>query len=280
MIRLLATCLFSTLLAACNISEGRNALNDTRDLKEAYTESESESVSTSDSDSPVTELEQVVSPEGLQEQILRRFAYTVSYNKNTRCPNWVAWHLTADHTTGPYKRDGLSFVEDEEVPSPRATNYDYSRSGYDRGHMCPSGDNKWNQTAQTQSFIYTNCCPQLHNLNEGDWNELEMKCRNWAEKYGEVWIACGPIFLNKTHKTIGKNKVVVPEAFFKVVLAKDGSGYKAIGFIYRNEKTDKHLSQYVNTIDDVERITGYDFFAALPDDVEKAVEATADYDSW
>ena len=100
---------------------------------------------------------------------------------------------------------------------PRATNMDYINSGYDRGHICPSGDNKWSEEAQLQSFLYTNCCPQLHNLNAGDWNELEGKCRKWAQQYGGVYIVSGPLLLNKKHKTIGKNKVVVPEAFFKVV---------------------------------------------------------------
>lgn len=211
--------------------------------------------------------------------LLERAAYMLSYNPATRLPVWVAWHLTADHTDGAYKRDGLKFAEDEDVPEPRATNMDYVNSGYDRGHICPSGDNRWSREAQVQSFLYTNCCPQLHNLNTGDWRELEEKCRVWAQRYGDIYIVSGPLLLNKKHKTIGKNKIVVPEAFFKVVLCMRGKP-KAIGFIYRNEPTNKKMSSYVNTVDDVERITGLDFFAALPDDVERKVEATADLSDW
>ena len=210
---------------------------------------------------------------------LERAAYRLSYNPATRLPVWVAWHLTAEHTDGPYSRKGIKFAEDEDVPVPRATNMDYINSGYDRGHICPSGDNKWSEEAQLQSFLYTNCCPQLHNLNAGDWNELEGKCRKWAQQYGGVYIVSGPLLLNKKHKTIGKNKVAVPEAFFKVVLCMEGEP-KAIGFIYRNEANNKTMSSYVNTVDDVERLTGLDFFSALPDEVEREVEAKADLADW
>lgn len=94
------------------------------------------------------------------EQILKRAGYTASYNRDTRLPNWVAWHLTAAHTEGPYKRQGIAFSADDEVPEPRADTYDYQRSGYDRGHMCPSADNRWSQEAQRDCFLLTNICPQ------------------------------------------------------------------------------------------------------------------------
>lgn len=210
---------------------------------------------------------------------LERTAYTLLYNKEMRLPLWVAWHLTKNHTSGTNKREGLKFVEDEDVPMPRATNMDYVNSGYDRGHMCPSGDNKWSAKAQEESFLYTNCCPQLHTLNAGDWEELESKCRYWARKFGDIYIVCGPVFLNKKHKTIGKSRVVVPEAFYKVVLCMQGTP-KGIGFIYRNDLSNKKMSSYVNTIDDVERITGIDFFPALPDNIEKKVEATVNLSDW
>ena len=217
---------------------------------------------------------------GKQEgQILHRYAYVTSYNKDTRLPNWVAWYLTKDHTYGPHKRQGLRFEEDTDVPTPRATYLDYMQSGYSRGHMCPSGDNKWSQRAQQESFLYTNCCPQLYSLNAGDWNDLEIRCREWAKAYGKIYIVCGPVLFNKKHRTIGKNKVVVPEAFFKVVLCLTGKP-KAIGFIYRNEETKKPIKSYVNSIDQVERITGIDFFPSLPDDIEKQVEAQANLDDW
>lgn len=215
----------------------------------------------------------------ISELILTREAYIVSYNAQNKIPNWVAWKLTADHTTGPYKRGGIDFHEDTEAPSPRVTTYDYMRSGYDRGHMCPSGDNKWSRLAQEQSFLMTNICPQNHNLNMGDWNEMEQQCRRWARKYGSVYIVCGPVLVGKNHKRIGQHKVIVPEAFFKVVLCMEGTP-KAIGFIYRNTEGNRPKGDYVNSIDQVERITGYDFFYQLPDDIEKRVEQEQNLNDW
>lgn len=219
------------------------------------------------------------SPKGTPEQILERTGYVASYNKATLLPNWVAWHLTAERTEGSAKRSGVDFAEDTEVPEPRATDWDYYNSGYDRGHMCPAADNKWSKKAMEESFLFTNMCPQNGNLNRGDWNEMEMACRKWAKKYGDLYIVCGPILYKGKHKTIGKNKVVVPEAFFKVVL-RTGDDPQAIGFIYKNTSGNRPKDSYVNTVDEVERITGIDFFPSLTDDVEKKVEAECDLGLW
>lgn len=219
------------------------------------------------------------SPKGTPEQILERTGYVASYNKTNLLPNWVAWHLTAERTEGSAKRSGVDFAEDTEVPEPRATDWDYYNSGYDRGHMCPAADNKWSKKAMEESFLFTNMCPQNGNLNRGDWNEMEMACRKWAKKYGDLYIVCGPILYKGKHKTIGKNKVVVPEAFFKVVL-RTGDNPQAIGFIYKNTSGNRPKDSYVNTVDEVERITGIDFFSSLPDDVEKKVEAECDLGLW
>ena len=218
-------------------------------------------------------------PKEIPQQLLRRVGYVVSYNPETHIPNWVAWQLTESHTTGPYKRKGIEFQEDNEAEGVKVNTFDYSRSGYDRGHMCPSGDNKWDKTAQEQSFLMTNICPQDHNLNVGDWNEMENQCRKWAKRYGQIYIVAGPILYRQKHKTIGTARVVVPEAFFKVVLCMAGTP-KAIGFIYKNVGGNRPKDYYVNTIDEVERITGIDFFSALPDDIEKKVEAESNLGDW
>ena len=219
------------------------------------------------------------SPEGVPEQMLRRTGYIASYNKSTKLPNWVAWHLAPSRTEGPAKRSGVDFEADMDVPAPRAEDSDYYGSGYDRGHMCPAADNKFSVEAMRESFLFTNMCPQNGNLNRGDWNEMEMACRRWAEEYDGLYIVCGPILYKGRHKTIGKNKVTVPEAFFKVVL-RTGDNPKAIGFVYKNAGGNRPKGDYVNTVDEVERLTGIDFFPSLPDDVERRVEATADLADW
>lgn len=212
------------------------------------------------------------------EQIIRRKAYYLSYNKETKLPNWVAWHLTAEHSDGDVPRSN-DYREDVEVPSPRATNEDYKNVSWTRGHMCPAGDNKWDKRAMSETFLLSNMCPQTASLNTGLWNRLEQSCRVWARKYGDLFIVCGPVFLNTEHEAIGENKVVVPEAFFKVILCLQGKP-KAIGFIVRNNEGAKRRDQYVNTIDDIERITGIDLFPALPDSIENVVESYSNLNDW
>ena len=145
--------------------------------------------------------------------------------------------------------------------------------------MCPAGDNKWSAVAMYESFLFTNICPQAPSLNRGDWNEMEQACRKWAKQYGDLYIVCGPIFYKGKTKTIGANKVAVPDAFFKVVLCMKGEP-KAIGFIYKNADGNRPKGDYANSVDEVERITGIDFFPSLPDKIEKKVEAECNPDDW
>ena len=214
------------------------------------------------------------------EQILIKKGFTVSYNHQTKTPNWVAWHLTKSHTKGANQRAYEKFTEDISVGEPRATDDDYYNSRYDRGHMCPAGDNKWDKQAMEQSFLFTNICPQNHGLNKYEWNDLEMLCREWAYQYGAVDIVCGPIYgTSGIRKTIGKHKVWVPDAFFKVVLCRQGKA-KAIGFVFRNEGKKQTVADAVRSVDEIERLTGIDFFPELDDPTEEKIEATAKLSDW
>lgn len=215
---------------------------------------------------------------GVPEIMLQRKRYVTSYNKERRTPNWVAWTLTKSQTYGKLRRDNERFEEDTDVPQPRATFQDYYNSRMDRGHMCPAGDNKWDQQAMTQSFLLTNICPQDHALNTNDWNDLEMQCRTWARQYGQVTIVCGPIFTGNT-RTIGRNKVAVPSHFFKVVYRENPSP-KAIAFIFQNNGKSQPWQQQACSVDHVEDITGIDFFCQLPDQQETRLEAENDLKNW
>ena len=215
------------------------------------------------------------------ETILKRKGYTVSYNRRLNLPNWVAWELNREKLVERESRSD-KFLPDPDLPADEAvTTDDYKRSGWDRGHMCPAGDNRWHWRAMQESFYMTNICPQNHNLNRGDWKELEEDCRRWAEQEGRIYIVCGPILYNRQPRTIGReHKVAVPDAFFKVVLCADSRPPRAIGFIFKNTAGNHPLDSYVNSVDQVERITGIDFFPALPDDIERKVEAECDPKQW
>lgn len=223
-------------------------------------------------------LEIPVSKVPLQEQLIHHKGYTVSYNKNTRLPNWVSYELTRQETKGREKR-GDRFVADPAVKGATATNADYKRSGYDRGHMAPAADMKWSRTAMEESFYFSNMCPQHPQLNRRAWKELEEKIRDWAVADSAIIIICGPI-LDRRPKTIGPNRVAVPKRFFKVVLSPYVKPMRAIGFLFNNQMAVEPLSTYSVPVDRVEQLTGMDFFAPLPDEIENKIEAESDYRKW
>ena len=219
-----------------------------------------------------------------EEIRLERLGYSLSYNPHYKTPNWVAWELNAEKLADRVSRAAHFYPDPDLPPAQAVETRDYSNSGWDRGHMCPAADNKWDAQAMRESFYMTNICPQHHNLNRGDWKELEDNCRRWVEETGgPVYIACGPVFYGKAApRFIGKeHRVQVPDAFFKVVLAGLAEGRpRAVGFLFKNTSGNRRLDSYVNTVDEVERITGYDFFATLPDSVEQRVEAAYRLSDW
>ena len=278
--KLLVLSILFLSFCACNAGKDRRSLTKPI-LQSEYTDNKEET------DAPIAynDYEQQHSDDfnylpkdaqGTPAIILKREGYTASYNPTTKQPNWVAWKLSREHTTGPVKRNGVKFQPDNEVDNPVDT-YDYMQSGFDRGHMCPAADNKWSETAMEQCFLMTNICPQLHTLNSGLWNSLENQCRNWAREYGKIYIVSGPIFTRGQHRTIGKHKVIVPIAFFEVVLCMEDTP-RAIGWVVKNTVEKGHKkTEFVNTIDQVERITGIDFFPELPDNIENKVEGEANF---
>lgn len=213
------------------------------------------------------------------EQVIEHLGYTVSYNPKWLVPNWVAYELTSIETNGEKERSN-HFKPDPLVKGDPVTTSDYSKSGYDRGHMAPAADMKWSEQAMHESFYMTNICPQLHNLNAGDWKDLEELARDWARKYGNIYIACGPIVETNYH-TIGKNhSIAVPSAFYKVFLRQTNSGWTSIGFIMQNKAGNRPLMTYMLSVDEVEEQTGIDFFYNLPDSIESKVEGTYSISDW
>ena len=211
--------------------------------------------------------------------VVEHTGYTVSFNSETKIPNWVAYELTAEKVAGTVKRDN-GYYPDPDIKAPQADNNDYRSSGWDRGHMAPAGDMKWSKEAMHESCYFTNICPQNRNLNAGDWNTLENKCRSWAQRYGSVQIVCGPIVGEMKQGTLGDNHVAIPDAFYKVLLVKMGEGYEGVGYVFENKAGHRALNTYAMSIDEVEALTGYDFFHSLPDKLERMVEAEVHQEVW
>lgn len=212
-------------------------------------------------------------------RIIKHKGYTVSYNYEWKIPNWVAYELTASEVEGEVPRYD-KFKPDPMVPqNATATTDDYKFSGYDRGHMAPAADMKWDEQVMKESFYLSNICPQNPNLNGGVWKDLEEQVRDLATEKGRIFVVCGPI-VNNTDETIGINEVVVPQAFFKVLLQEDNGNLYAIGFIYENISGRQPMSTYARTVDEVEDITNIDFFPSLPNNIEKTVEKEVDFTKW
>lgn len=206
------------------------------------------------------------------EIVVRHTGFTLSYNPEMLTPHWVAWELDREETEGDEGRED-QFMPDPELPEPRVTHRDYSNSGYDRGHMAPAADMKWSKTTMQESFYTSNICPQNRKLNRDDWKDLENACRDWARKYGTIYIACGPIYDNPHPKRIGEHGVAVPDRFYKVILVYNRKNPFTLAFIFRNEGHHQDLSKYQTTVDTIEDITGFDFFAKVPDSIEQRIES-------
>ena len=224
------------------------------------------------SSSPSPEgLEIPLGTSGRQGQIIVHTGHTLAYDSRNKTPQWVAWELTRQETEGKEPRSN-SFQPDPQLNGNRVEHSDYTNSGYDRGHMAPAGDMKWDKDAMQESFYMSNICPQNHNLNIGRWNDLETKCRTWANKYNKVYIVCGPIYNGKRNEYIGVRRVKVPDAFFKVVLINDTRKPVAMGFLFDNQATTRPLADHLVSVDSIESLTGLDFFSALPDELEDQLE--------
>ena len=208
--------------------------------------------------------------------IITYSAYEVMYNPEYKIPRWVRYELLASETDGVWSRKGLKFTPDPSVSFPQAEDYDYRGSGWSRGHMAPAAYFKWSSTAMIESFYFTNCCPQNLELNSGQWSTLEKKVRDWANRYGSLTVYTGPIVLDNAYGTIGYNKVVVPDAFFKAILA----GEQSIAFVMYNHNNNENMQKCAMSVDDLEALTGINFFAEQVDDFEDQVEATYNLRNW
>lgn len=235
------------------------------------------------SDAPATVVDKtgltyVVTNPSLPEQLVAYPGMDISFNERMHIPNWVSWELTDTEAAGQVERE-KKFYNDPQVKGCAET-YDYSYSGYDRGHMAPAGDMKWSQEAMHGSFSMANICPQASSLNTGAWKRLEEKCRQWAKADKSIIIVCGPVLTDSIREYIGDTRVAVPKRFFKVILDTNRNPMRGIGFIMPNDKVPGGMQAAAVSIDEVERVTGHDFFSALPDDIENAVEQQCDFHYW
>ena len=217
-------------------------------------------------------------------ELRRCSAFTLCYRESYELAEWVAYELTREELAKNVRRSN-AFRPDPAISTGSADLEDYRGSGYDRGHLAPSGDMLFDAQANSESFLLSNITPQLASFNSGIWNELENQVRRWAERYGRVYVITGPVLEKPAgdYEHIGHNLVAVPEYFYKVVLTpvyrdesdaespEDCEKLIASAFIIPNKKCRGSFWKYRVPLREAERRTGLDFFPLL--DAQEAAAA-------
>jgi len=218
------------------------------------------------------------------DHLIERKQYVLSYNEHLNVANWVAWQLNATWYGSTPRRSG-KFITDTSLPESftRITHDDYTKSGYDRGHLVRSEERTANIEDNTSTFLMSNILPQTPTLNQQTWLSLEYECERLCKSEGkELYVIAGGLFSGIPTRLNGK--VAIPDSCWKIVLIlekgqsiKDISSKTSIIAVMmhngRYEKTNNDWNLYTTSVDAIERSTGYDFFRDMPDQVENALEA-------
>jgi endonuclease G len=213
--------------------------------------------------------------------LMDKGVFVLSYNRAHHAPNWVAWRLTKDDL-GDEERTN-EFRADEDLPTGflRIKPTDYARSGYDRGHMCPSAHRTAARDANSLTFLMTNMQPQVHALNAGPWKSLETYERERVAEGKVMFVVAGGIFPARPER-IGPG-IAVPEANFRVTVELEpGQGpsevspeTRILGVIMPNNSSAKgrDWEGFRARIDEIEHAAGYDVLSHVKDEIEALLEA-------
>lgn len=209
-------------------------------------------------------------PQGFCPEIVDHAYYSLCYLADHRQSSWVKYKLTRAMVNGRQKRTN-DYRMDPVVEDP-VYKSDYRGSGYDRGHLLPAGSMKLNHQSMSETFYMSNMSPQTPKFNRQIWARIEERMRDLVRQYGEAHVVTAGI-LHAGLRTI-KTGISVPDQYFKVAYFPQAGLMKA--FLIDNRSYDKnyHYSDFLVTVDEVEALTGYDFFSELPDPEETRLEST------
>jgi endonuclease G len=224
---------------------------------------------------------------GPTEYVFRQ-GYVLEHSSVDKIPLWVCEGVDAAQLQGNLARSN-KFITDPVLKGPKSTPTDYTRSGYDRGHQAPAGNQNQDQKLKDETFYMSNMAPQLPKLNRNAWKALEDKSRDWVTHFGHAYELTGPVFHDPKEdsadtadgtiqvKTIGKDAVAVPTDFYKIIVVEDGGELKAIAFVLPNKSFSPpyHLEKYIVSIKWIEQHTGLDFMPDLPAAQRQKLKNTA-----
>ena len=188
--------------------------------------------------------------------------YAVNYRVDTKTAEYVVEHPTISSIKGQAKRQD-NFHPDTSLPKQyQSTMSDYDKSGYDRGHLVPAGDSTTNNSIMSESFALSNMVPQNPSNNRIIWNHLETNIRNLVLLNHDIYVSSGTYY-KPTYKTVGVNKVGVPDFLWKVVY--DKTTNKVIAFLIPNIALNvRDLPKFVISVAELEQITKINFLPLLP----------------
>jgi len=220
-------------------------------------------------------------------------AYAMSYNKNKNIANWVAWHLSTAWK-GDIDRQN-DFRPDPSLPQNwyEVTPRDYTNTGFDKGHLCPSDDRDGILEENQETFFMTNMTPQAPDHNRGIWKTLEEYGRILTQQGNEVYIFAGTIGQGGTGangfaRTIGKNdNITVPASLWKIIVVlpigqndasriNENTRIIAVNIPNDNSVGSDSWRKYRVSVDEIERLTGYDFLSNISPDIQAVIEARVD----
>ena len=205
-------------------------------------------------------------------RIVERGEFIIGWSPSLKHPLWVAYHVPAEKAYEAGKRPG--FRADPGVPgTPPATAY--KGTGYDRGHMAPNYAiaTRFGTEAQKKTFLTSNVAPQRPGLNRGPWREIEHRIADlWTAKYGEIWVVVGCVPGDAEDRL--PSGVDAPKAFWQVIAAQTADGVRALAvYMPKNIPYSAFPVHNIVTIDDLERMTGLDFFPDMPKFLQNPLEA-------
>lgn len=213
------------------------------------------------------------------ENPTKHIGYITSYNHQHEQANWVAYTLSPQKLMGVVERSN-KFSPDPLITPETANTHDYTKSGFDRGHLAPAADMKYSETAMRECFYLSNISPQAPKFNRGIWKKLEEKVRDWASKTNQIFIVTGPILNNHLVNKIGReHQITVPEYFFKAVVDTNKMG-NGIAFVMKNQGSQLPLKTFAITIDSLERLTGRNFYFQIPQKKQEKIEKTVHFEHW
>ncbi|KGL62715.1 DNA/RNA non-specific endonuclease [Polaribacter sp. Hel1_85] len=245
---------------------------------EHFLNSKEEGVLIENGKTPKATTNQYFLPTSTTNQIVHHQNYSLSYSEKHEQAEWVAYELKSSHLSKTnHKRP--YFQIDKTVKTKAAHWRNYKKSGYDKGHLCPAGDRKFSKSAHDETFLTSNISPQEHQFNAGVWNRLEQKVRYWAQKNDGIFVITGGVLENNL-KSIGSESVSVPEQFYKVILDNTNGRIKMLAFLMPHEDSNLPLYKFVVSVDQIEALTGIDFFKDLEDSLENKLESSSSYKNW